>query len=72
LRRNIGIISLLACLALAGCGEPPPPPAPPPVDQTVFKDQVQALDRARSVENELEQRKREIDRRVERDGDGEQ
>lgn len=63
---------LLTCLAMAGCGEPPPPPEPPPVDQTVFKDQVQALERARSVESELEQRKREIDRQVEQDSDGDQ
>jgi hypothetical protein len=58
-----------ACLALVACGEPPPPP---PVDETVFRDQVRALDKARGVEDQLEERKRELDRQVERDADGEQ
>jgi len=57
-----------ACLALIACGEPPPPP---PVDQTVFRDQVRALDKARGVEDQLEERKRELDRQLERDADGE-
>jgi hypothetical protein len=57
---------LLACLAMTGCGEPPPPPEPRPVDQTVFKDQVEALDRARAVEGVLEERKRELERELER------
>lgn len=60
---------LLTCLAMAGCGESPPP-EPRPVDETVFKEQVQALDKARSVEGELEKRKREIDGQVERNSDG--
>lgn len=57
---------LLACLAMMGCGEPPPPPEPRPVDQTVFKDQVEALDRARAVESALEERKRELEQELER------
>lgn len=71
MRFHIGTLALLTCLATVGCSEPAPPPEPPPVDQTVFKEQVQAIDRARSVESELEQRKRDVDRQVERDSDGE-
>lgn len=64
------IISLLVSLALTGCGEPPPPPEPRPVEETVFKEQVQALDKARAVEGDLEERKRELDRRIDQDSDG--
>jgi hypothetical protein len=56
-----------ACLALVACGEPPPPK---PVDETVFRDQVRALDKARGVEDQLEERKRELDRQMERDEGG--
>ena len=61
------LVLLLAGLGLAACGERP---EPPPVDETVFKDQVRALDKARSVEDEVEKRKRELDRQLERDTDG--
>jgi hypothetical protein len=61
-------IVLLGALALvAGCGERP---EPPPVEETVFKDQVQALDKAREVEEQAEKRKREIDAQLERDSGG--
>ena len=56
---------LIGCgLLAAGCG---PEREPRPADETVFKEQVRALDRARSVEEEAEARKRELDRRIERD-----
>jgi hypothetical protein len=61
-------IALLGALALvAGCGERP---EPPPVEETVFKDQVRALDKAREVEEQAEKRKREIDAQLERDSGG--
>ena len=52
---------LLATCALAACGPPDPPPAP---EDTVYGDQVRALDRARSVEDDVEARKRELDERM--------
>ncbi len=61
-------VVVLGVLALvAGCGERP---EPPPVEETVFKDQVQALDKARAVEEEALKRKREIDAQLERDSGG--
>jgi hypothetical protein len=61
-------IALLGALALvAGCGERP---EPPPVEETVFKDQVRALDKAREVEEQAEKRKREMDAQLERDSGG--
>jgi hypothetical protein len=61
-------VALLGALALvAGCGERP---EPPPVEETVFKDQVRALDKAREVEEQAEKRKREIDAQLERDSGG--
>lgn len=62
------LVTLLAAgLVLAACGERR---EPPPVDETVFKDQVRALDKARSVEEQAEQRKRELDERLDRESDG--
>ena len=59
---------LLGALALAaGCGERP---EPPPIEDTVFRDQVQALDKAREVEEQAEKRKRDIDAQLERDSGG--
>lgn len=61
------LLSLAACLALAACGEPRPPP---PVEETVFKDPVDALQKAREVETRSAERKRELDERLERDTGG--
>jgi len=59
--------TLAACLLLTACGDPPPPP---PVEETVFKEQVEALDRAREVEKKAGERKRELDEQLERDTGG--
>jgi hypothetical protein len=40
------------------------------VEDTVFADQVEALDKARAVEEEAEKRKREIDQQLDRDSGG--
>jgi hypothetical protein len=58
-----------AALALAACGEPR---EPRPLEETVLKEQVRALDKARAVEDQVDERKRELDRQLERDTGGEQ
>lgn len=52
---------------IAGCGQRP---EPPPVEETVLKEQVEAMDKARAVEEEMQKRKRELDQQVERDSGG--
>jgi len=69
MRYNAFITLAVACLALTACGERR---EPGPVEETVFKEQVRALDKARAVEDEAEARKRELDRRIDRDSGGEQ
>jgi hypothetical protein len=59
-------VTLMACLVLAACGERR---EPGPADETVFKDQVRALERARDAAEEAEARKRELDRQIEADVD---
>jgi hypothetical protein len=58
-----------AALVLAACGEPR---EPRPLEETVLKDQVRALEKARAVEGQLDERKRELDRQMARDAGGEQ
>lgn len=58
-----------AALALVACGEPR---EPRPLEETVLKDQVRALEKARAVEDQAAERKRELDRQMERDTGGEQ
>jgi len=52
---------MLAAGALVACGPPDPPPAP---EDTVYGDQIKALEKARSVEDDVEARKRELDERM--------
>lgn len=66
MRRNSLAWMLVAGLVLGGCGDPPPR-EPRGAEETVFKDQVRALERAQAVEQEAEARKRELDRRIEQD-----
>ena len=60
---------LTAALALAACGEPR---EPRPLEETVLQEQVRALDKARAVEDQVDERKRELDRQLARDTGGEQ
>jgi hypothetical protein len=60
-------VLLATVFALAACGERR---EPPPVEETVFDEQVRALDKARSVEEQAEQRKRELDEQLDRDSGG--
>jgi hypothetical protein len=65
---RVSFITVLAAgVLLAGCGERR---EPRPADETVFKEQVRALDKARSVEEQAEARKRELDRRLEQEAGG--
>lgn len=52
---------IAAALLLAACGKPEPPPA---VEDTVFGDQVETLDRARAVQDDVDARKRDLDERM--------
>lgn len=58
---------LFASMAVSACGERR---EPQPADETVFKEQVRALDKARAVEGQAEQRKRELDEQLDRDNGG--
>ena len=54
---------LLVSLLLVACGsadEPRKPP--PPVDETVFRDAVKPVEKARDVENVLQKEKEATDR----------
>jgi hypothetical protein len=66
MRHAAPVALLAACIALAACGERH---QPKPADETVFRDQVRALDRARDAAEEAEKRKRELDRHIEDDAD---
>ncbi len=56
-----------ACLVLAACGPREPPPEP---EDTVFGDQIKTLDKARGVQDDFDQRKRDLDERMEKAEDG--
>ncbi len=50
-------LTVLLGVALSGCSKSPEPPQQPTLqpDQTIFKDQLRTLDRAKSVEGTLQQ-----------------
>lgn len=60
-------LSLLASL-LACSSEPPPPPPQKARTQTVFDDQIKAIDKAKAVEAQEMERKRKLDEQL--DGGG--
>ena len=61
------LILAMAVLVLVACGPPDPPPAP---EDTVYGDQIKALDKARAVEDDVEARKRELDEGMKKAGGG--
>jgi hypothetical protein len=62
MRHSLAPLALLtACLALVACGERETRAA----DETVFREQVRGLDKARALEDQAEERKRELDRKIE-------
>lgn len=62
MRPNTTCLMPILLLSLAGCG----PSAPPP-EKTVFDTQVQALERAREVEDVVLQRSDEIEKQLKPD-----
>lgn len=63
---RVSIVMLAACVQL-GCGSDDNAAqreVPPPVEDTVFGDTVQTIDRARAVEDTVLQHKEDLDRAV--------
>lgn len=59
--RSVLAIALMASL-LAACGSQQQPTEPPPVEETAFRDMAGAMDKARAVEDTLQQHKEALDR----------
>jgi hypothetical protein len=47
---------------LAACGSEQKPTTPPPVEETVFRDMAGAVDKARAVEDTVQEQKKAMDR----------
>ena len=61
----------LACtLALAACSKArqPDPPPPPPPQKTVFDTQLKALQKAKDVQNVVDDQKKKQDKQLEDNG----
>jgi len=60
------ILPLAALVALsAACSQTAAPPPPPQKQKTVFDDQLKALDKAKAVQQTVDQQKKEADKRLE-------
>jgi hypothetical protein len=63
--QRVGSMLLISFL-LAACGSAAEPPPPPPVEETVFRDVVVTpQQKARDVQNVVDEQKRATDRAVE-------
>jgi hypothetical protein len=61
---RVGSVSV-ALLLLAACGSSEEPRKPPPLEETVFRDvAVTPLEKAKNVQNVVDQQKRDTDRAV--------
>ena len=56
--------SMLLVSLLAACGSADEPKPPPPVEDTVFRDTVAPIDKAKNVENVVMEQKRDVDQAV--------
>ena len=57
---------LLGALLLSACGSADEPRKPPPVEETVFRDvAVTPVEKAKNVQNVVDEQKRDIDKAVE-------
>lgn len=60
------ILPLAALVALsAACSQTAAPPPPPQKQKTVWDDQLKALDKAKGVQQTVDQQKKEADKRLE-------
>jgi len=63
--RALAVAALLAALAACGGGKQEPPPAPAPAAQDpVMGDMTRAMDKARGVQDTVDQQKQALDRQV--------
>lgn len=64
------LLSLACTLALAACSKAkqPDPPPPPPPQKTVFDTQLKALQKAKDVQNVVDDQKKKQDKQLEDNG----
>ena len=55
MRHPLCLIAALLCIALAGCSKPEPPKTQLDPHETIYKEQIKALDKAKAVEGTIEQ-----------------
>ena len=68
-RRLIAVLSMSALICACGAQQTdtsePSEPAPMPVEETVFGDMVESMDKARDVDATVLEHKREVDQALE-------
>ena len=64
------VLSIVFCVALVACSSsaPPPPTAPDPAQKTVIDAQLKALQRAKDVQNVVDDQKKKQDKSVDDNG----
>ena len=65
------LLPMLCAIALAACSKAkqPDPPPPPPPEKTVFDTQLKALQKAKDVQNVVDDQRKKTDKQVD-DGGG--
>ena len=64
------LLSIACAVALAACSKSkqPDPPPPPPPEKTVFDTQLKALQKAKDVQNVVDDQKKKADKQLEDNG----
>ena len=62
---RLAILPLAAIVALSAACSQTPPPQPAATQTTVFDDQLKALDKAKAVQQTVDQQKKDTDKRLE-------
>jgi hypothetical protein len=65
------LLSIACAVALAACSkakQPEPPPPPPPPQKTVIDTQLKALQKAKDVQNVVDDQKKKADKQLEDNG----